>query len=979
VTAPAGRPFRIGPYTVIGTLGRGGMGMVYAAYDDKLDRKVALKQLHSLQDTGTSGRGRMLREAQALARVSHPNVVQVYEVGEYEQEIYIAMEFVRGETLRSWLRARPRSWREVLAVFLQAGRGLVAAHAAGVIHRDFKPDNVMIGDDGRVRVMDFGLARATGRADVDPEYELPAHDSALSATLTAAGTLLGTPAYMAPEQFAGAGEIDVHADQFAYCVALFEALYGQRPFAGHNIRALADNIRRGEIRQAPRRGAPRWLRQIVTRGLAVAPAQRWPRMAALLTRIERGQRLARLRLFVALLTFAGLAALAGWAFYRADLAARHAACEAAGAELDLAWNDATRAQLRESFVAADAADAAATVDRVIPWLDRHADAWKRARADACIDTDIHHTWTADTLDHSSWCLEERRMEFESLVAELSRADRMVVQKAVPAAAGLDPVGPCRDAAALARLPIPPAEGRDEARAVRAELARSSNLHAAGKFGEARETARAALTRAEGLAWLPLTAAARLRLGLALDRLAASADAARELEEAGFAAMEAGALGVAADAAIALVTLTGQKLTRFDDAARWSRLAGLALRELEPRPGLRTAANLIGLATVRSLTGDLAGANALQRQALAIQEEALGPDHLQVAATLQALTTSYMHLAAFPEALAASERSLKIRESVLGPTHGDVARSLTNQGLVLRRMGDYPASLAMQVRAAAVTEQALGPEHPDLAVVLTNLANIHLLMGSLEQARAPQERALAIREAALGPEHPEVAASLSNLGIYFANSGDLARAREVFKRALAIREKVFGGEHPEVVISLVNLAGVNVKLAPVDALPQLERALALNEKLLGPEHPSLVTVLINLSHLDLEAGRFEAARARCERGVAIVEKAQGPKHPELALPLLCLARALLRLGRATEAVEPAARSLAVSEALDPAAPGTVEVKFDLARALWDAPNGSGRDRKRALELARAARDGLRGAAGYESEHAAIVRWLAKRRG
>jgi tetratricopeptide (TPR) repeat protein/predicted Ser/Thr protein kinase len=977
----APHPLQIAHYTVLGALGRGAMGVVYAAYDDKLDRKVALKLLHAAGDAGTAGRARMLREAQALARVSHPNVVQVYEVGEYDGQIYISMEFVRGVTLRRWRAAAPRSWREALAIYLEAGRGLAAAHRAGLVHRDFKPDNVMLSDDGRVRVMDFGLARTIDRADISAEAASPS-DHLTSSTLTAVGAVLGTPAYMAPEQVLGSPDVGAPADQFAFCVALFEALYGARPFAGADLRELAANITRGKIREPPRARVPRWLRRAVYCGLIVDPARRWPTMAALLAHIERGLALARLRVAAAAALLLALVAFAGWGLYRAQLAARADACERAADELDLVWSDDARARLRASFTATRLPNAAADADRVVQALDRHALAWRRARADACLDherSDDDPAATADTYDRALWCLEERRVELESFIAELAVVDRALIQKAVPAAAGLDPIA-CAERAALARLGLPPPDTRDEARAIRGLLARSGNLHAAGKFAEAVELAREALVRAQTIEWPPLVAAAHLRIGLTTDRLGGFADAALDLEEAGFAAMRAGALGLAADATTALITLVGQRLARFDDGRRWARLAELAIHALEPEPGLRTASHHLGLAVVRALTGDLAGARELQRRALAIQERQLGPDHLHIASTLQNIALTEMNLAAYPAALAAIERSLAIREAVLGPDHSDVARALTVHGLVLRRMGDYPGALALQQRAAEVTERALGPEHPDLAVILTNLANIHLLMGSMDQVRGLHARALAIREATLGPEHPEVAASLSNLAIAHQATGDLADARDLHLRALTLRERAFGPDHPEVGNSLTNLGGVELGLGDFDrARAHLARALIILEATRGPDHPDLVAVLVNLGTADHAAGRRAAALPRFRRAIEIIERAQGPEHPSLEEPLQSLARALLEMGRHAEAIPIAARAVASIDARGGAATlDAAAARITLADALWSAPKKAGRDRQRARALALQARVELHSAPGGGSELAALERWLAKRR-
>ncbi len=241
--ALAPNTFKIGRFTVLGVLGRGGMGVVLSAYDDDLDRKVALKLLNADKGDGDLGRARLLREAQALGRLSHPNVVQVYDVGEHEGQVFVAMEFVRGLQLDDWLgirkrhvddpAARPRPhWREVINVFLQAGRGLAAAHEAGLVHRDFKPQNVMIGEDGRARVLDFGLARAEGgpgavstiaTAEQQSVTGHSALESGVSSStsrplddqLTAYNTIIGTPAYMSPEQHLGL-PVTALGDQFSF-------------------------------------------------------------------------------------------------------------------------------------------------------------------------------------------------------------------------------------------------------------------------------------------------------------------------------------------------------------------------------------------------------------------------------------------------------------------------------------------------------------------------------------------------------------------------------------------------------------------------------------------------------------------------------------------------------------------------------------------------------------------------------------------
>lgn len=281
---------QIGRFVVTKQLGVGGMGVVYAAEDPELGRQVAVKLLRGAvaRDSIQAAR-RVMREARLAARVSHPNVVSLYEVGQHEDRVFIAMELVTGSSLTAWLKERPRSPKETLAVFVDAGRGLAAAHAAGVVHRDFKPDNVLVGTDGRARVTDFGLARHgedSGRASSDDVERARTKRSSLS-DLSNAAAILGTPAYMAPEQHSGANT-DPRTDQFSFCVALYEALHGQRPFDGTTWEELSDSVMAGRVKPPPPSSrVPASLHRIVVRGLAVRPGDRYSSMNDLLGALGR--------------------------------------------------------------------------------------------------------------------------------------------------------------------------------------------------------------------------------------------------------------------------------------------------------------------------------------------------------------------------------------------------------------------------------------------------------------------------------------------------------------------------------------------------------------------------------------------------------------------------------------------------------------------------------------------------------------------
>jgi serine/threonine-protein kinase len=298
--APLPSGSAVGRYVVLECIGAGAMGIVYMARDPQLGRRVALKLLRA--DPGEvpspAAYARLQREAQALAQLSHPNVIAIYDVGTLGNGVFIAMELVDGGTLTDWLQER-RSWRESVGILRAAGEGLAAAHATGLIHRDFKPDNVLVGKDGRVRVTDFGLARVStdGGSPIDsrrsfdrsePVDAFPSHPSHLVESMTRTGTLMGTPAYMAPEQIVRA-KADARSDLFSFCVALYEALYGERPFAGSTLGALYEAIMRGGVRAAPSHTkVPGWLRHIVVSGLHADPERRPAHMRALLDSIDRG-------------------------------------------------------------------------------------------------------------------------------------------------------------------------------------------------------------------------------------------------------------------------------------------------------------------------------------------------------------------------------------------------------------------------------------------------------------------------------------------------------------------------------------------------------------------------------------------------------------------------------------------------------------------------------------------------------------------
>ena len=278
----------VGRYVILDHIGSGGMGTVYAGFDPKLDRKVAIKVLALHRRRDPTSLARLAREAQSMARLSHPNVVTIHDVGDHDGKVFLAMEFVDGTTLGRWLRERDRAWPEVVDAYRAAGRGLAAAHDAGLVHRDFKPDNVMVAADGRVLVMDFGLAR-TSADSLDPSSDALCGDETADTSLTSAGMLVGTPAYMAPEQFDNAMNVGPASDQFSFCASMYEALFEHRPFEGNSLPHLVSEVKAGRVRPIPTGTAvPKWLVAAIVRGLSVDPTARHASMQELLALLDGG-------------------------------------------------------------------------------------------------------------------------------------------------------------------------------------------------------------------------------------------------------------------------------------------------------------------------------------------------------------------------------------------------------------------------------------------------------------------------------------------------------------------------------------------------------------------------------------------------------------------------------------------------------------------------------------------------------------------
>ncbi len=828
---------KIGRFHVLRLLGEGGMGMVFAGYDEELGRKVAIKLLRKVASEDSVGRARLLREAQTLARLSHPNVVTVYEVGEFGRQIYIAMEFVLGETLQSYLQSRRRSWRELIAVFVEAGRGLAVAHAAGILHRDFKPANVLLGDDGRVRVVDFGLALAQEPAGPAPDalashVRLPGpvlgthSHSRITEGLTVAGSIMGTPAYMAPERFTFDRTIDPRSDQFGFCVALFEGLYGARPFPGRSFEDVRDAIVRGTVVDPPGpHDVPAWLRKVVLRGLARDPADRYPDMQALLTALQRDPARTRNR------ALAGLAAAAvlitgGYALAHATTPEQALVCPDARVKLGPIWDD-RRADVERALLATKIVYAADTWTRVAARLDQYADTWAAAHQDAC-QAHARGEQSPLLLDLRMACLERRRGELTALVDRLAGADSDTVRSAASAVDNLIAPEQCGDTAMLtAAVPLPeePATARRVVE-LQGRLAQARAAMAIAKLADAGTIATEVLAAAESLNFRPLLAEALAVRGGIEIASGVYEPGCKHLEEALWLADTVHDDVLLAETMANLVYVLGVRLVRFDDALRWRRHADAVVARIGEASSSHTAL-LRSFGVVIATQGQPLAARELLQRALAIDEGLPGANEGKVIKDLVALGTAEFHAAKPADARSYHERALTLGERLYGPNHPEIARIATNLATAQAGMGDVDAAAPMFERALAILDGAYGPDHPNSAGTLTNLGAVHAMRKQFDLALPIFERALAIQERTLGPDHPDLAVGLHNMGIIASNGDDLAKAREFHQRALALRERHLAKSSPFIAESLGQLGDLSRREGDLPAaLRDLERALAL---------------------------------------------------------------------------------------------------------------------------------------------------------
>lgn len=884
VSGPLRSGLNVGRYVVLYRLGEGGMGLVYAAYDPRLDRKLALKVVRPrasrdrTEDARVRRRQRLLAEAQTLAKLSHPNVVAIHDVGLHETPdpadpdaprplLFVAMDFVQGEPLDRWLAAMPRRKRDVIRVFTAVGRGLAAAHAAGIVHRDFKPQNVIVGPDERPQVLDFGLAHvhsgAGGTTGDGP-------DGLARAPAVAPGRV-GTPGYMAPEQILGE-PVGPAADQFSFCVALYEALYRTAPFAGADSKTLAMNVTAGHLREPQKDSrVPVYLQRVVTRGLSSEAERRFPSMDALLAALARRPK-TRTKVVVAGAAVSAAVVSAGLVY---SATASEPVCAPKSEALAATWAPEVRTDIEATFGRSTRTHAPATAARVLEALDDYVDAWNAQRVEACEATHVRHEQSELLLDARVLCLSRQLEAFDALAQVLRTGGDETVDRALLAIDGLPAATDCRtpriDNPATA-LPADPWV-RDQIATVDGRLREAEALHSAGQVREARRLAEATAELAASMDFPPSSVAAHLLLGRIL-----VADAAyREAHDALLIAVEtAEAEGLdteIADARIDLVGVSGDRLGKLDEAHLWARLARASLERLRGDAS-REARLEDELALV--LRAESRPEDVLAHQRRALQLAQSNPDYseLSMASHYNNLAQTLSDLGRHDEALGYVEDAEEIWTRRLGAEHPRLAIASSTRGLIFDEMGAHEEALEQYEAAYQHTVRVYGRESAQADEMLTNVAIGAATLGDLGRARAAFEGIIALRLALYGDADPRVASARHNLGAALRLAGDPQGALREHRSALAIREKVYGTDHPQVVGSLSGIANaLETAERWNEALDYRRRALAIRIKVYGERHLELVQPLANLAHNEMLVGNTSEALVTAERALSLALTAE----------------------------------------------------------------------------------------------------------
>lgn len=840
-----------GRYTVTDRIGQGAMGSVMRAQDARLRRAVALKLLR-LDTIDASSRERMVREAHAMAQLSHPNVVAIYDVEETRHGILLVMELVEGQTLREWVTPQ-RAWSSVVAAYVSAARGLLAAHREGIVHRDFKPANVLIGQDGgQVKVADFGLAKLAGEDDLRHSVPDPAGESLSpssgpssgNAPLTEAGMVMGTPRYMAPEQHAGK-DVTPAADQFALCVAIWEGLHGRAPYDDPLAKQAGPPAwERNDVRQGVIRA--------VERGLSPTPDDRWPDLGSLIEQLEPPAQ----RPWIWLAT-----AVAGTAVVAAAGASNTAApaaapCTTARAQIDETWDAPRRQEIHRALSDAAPHFGEQVASRVEDQLNDFAARWVSSQTEACEATLVRSEQSTEVLDLRMACLQRAKGELSALAGVLAEADENTVSRAHILVDKLPSLDRCSNVEAL-RAEVPPPTTPQMVAHVeqaREQIARANGLKLAGKFEEALASVEALPADADEIEYAPLRAELLLLRGEVIERQG-NAEAAQPIHrEALGHALENAQWTTAIRASLRLAQVSRAHLNQPAQAAAYYDLAlGMSRRPDIPadvKPWIHN-----GHAGVLDGLDDQEGAMREHQKALELRLELYGPDDWRTALSYFGVGGMHFRLREFDQARALFEKAYRVQEAELGPDHPFTVSTRGNLASILLISGNAAEAEPVCKEIYAQSRRINGDLDSSTVHAAANLSAAYTVLRKYDEAYHFLTELLDQAKAAGFEGRPHVLTLRDTYAIVLSELGRADEAVDEARALLEIRLERQGAEHRETSRSHYVLGDLLRKAGKLDeAQAQLQRSLEIDEKIHGAEHPDRVSALVALGRTHAEAGR-----------------------------------------------------------------------------------------------------------------------------
>lgn len=862
---------RIGRYEVIELLGQGSMGRVYRARDTDLCRDVALKHINPVRSNGAHAQERLRREARAMARVEHPAVVRLYDAEIVDDELFVAMELARGGTLAQWMSERSRSWREIIRVLIEAGRGLAAAHGVGLIHRDIKPRNILLDGHGRPKISDFGLARTLDEREAG-DLVAPSATDALEASLTATGAVIGTLAYMAPEQLVGE-PVDARADQFAFCVVVWEALFGSRPFPGSTSAEVCAAVQAGAtMAPAGRQRAPRRLVAALRRGLAADAAARWPDMTALVEELTRALG-ARQRWTVAAIVSA--AAIASAAAAVAIVGGREAPdpCPVPAERVAQVWSATRREALRTKLAAIDPGEGATRFARIAAAIDGGAERWSSMRVEACRATRVEGRQSELLLDRRIACLDRWLDELAETVGVAEHAgDRGEVDQAVRASTALSPLAACADVRVLSEA-LPPPAGAAE-RATANELAhRTQELDVeqrAGRIAGLPPKVREVVAAARALDHAP-TLVAALVLQARVDFAVSDEDHAEStLRELVQVAARARDDWSSAFAWIQLMLTIGRAQGKVTEATALIPMATAAVLRAGDPPDLR--ADLLYCQAGVEEASNRAGAIELLNRTRTLLEQSGATSPGSPLARRLILTTSEIAamragLGETDAAIAGYRDAIERWRALYGNDSPDEAYTWMDLGAALHVVGKHEESIAAYRHALAIREARIGDS---LSTTFNRevLAMTLHMQGRWEEALESHDGAIRSYRTQVSADDPQLLRTLGNRAETLTQLGRFDDAEQSYNEELALLKRD-GTATLDLTTVLYNRGELHRKRGHCpEALRDYARAVELAESAHEAGVELLIHALVGEAACLLGARRFDDAIARLNRALQL---------------------------------------------------------------------------------------------------------------